>query len=271
MKKDNESISKEFLELASEQRVDILLKLYEGNSKVAILAKEFGATVPEVFRNFDRMVKANLITKNPDGDYSITTYGKIVCEHIPSIRFMTSNKKYFQDHSFGDIPSKFLQRIGALEDGKQIKGFVKLMEYWKEIYKNADKYILNVLYEVPFNMELVEPLVKKLQSGVKLSSILSESAIMSKDRKDVHHKLGLKKLIEQGLIERKMLPNVSVVVILNEKQACVIFPNKNGEVDLSDGFYGETPKFQEWCHDYFDYCWSSKASPFQESKLKNGD
>ena len=269
MKKDFEATAKEFLELASEQRLAILSNLYDKNSKIAIQAKDLGATVPEVFRNFERMAKANLITKNPEGDYSITTYGKLVYEHMSSIRFMTENKKYFQNHTFGDLPTKFLQRIGALEGGKQIKGFVNLMEYWKDIYKNADKYIFNILYEVPFNKELVEPLVKKLQGGVKLCSILSDNAIMSKDRKDVHHKLGLKKLIEQGMIERKIKENVSVVLILNEKQACVAFPTKNGDVDLSDGYYGESKEFQEWCRDYFDYCWSN-ASQFNESRLKNG-
>jgi len=264
---DHQSSAKEFLEMASEQRLGILLRLYEDKSKVSTLAKEFGATVPEVYRNFERLVKADLITKNSDGDYSITTYGKILCIQIPSIRFISNNKKYFKDHDFGDIPQKFLQRIGALEDGKQIKGFVKIMEKWREIYKNADEYILNILYEVPYTTDLFEPLVKKVESGIKLRSILSESSIIPKERKQMFDKLGIKKLIEKGMIERKMKSDVSVVIILNEKEGCIMFPNKTGEVDLSEGFFSNSQSFQEWCRDYFDYCWD-KAKPFQESKMK---
>ena len=231
------------------------------------MAKEFGATVPEVYRNFERLVKTDLISKNSDGDYSITTYGKIVCGQISAIEFMSENKKYFKNHDFGDIPQKFLQRIGSLENGKQIKGFVKVMEKWQEIYKNADKYICNILYEVPYTADLMEPLIKKVENGVKLHSILSESAIIPKERKQMIDKLVIRKIIEKGLMERKMKDNVSVVVLLNEKEGCVMFPSKTGEVDLGEGFYGNDSLFQEWCADYFDYCWTN-AKPFQESKMK---
>lgn len=267
MKLDYQSSAKEFLEMASEQRLAILLRLYENKSKVSILAKDLGATMPEVYRNFERLAKADLIMKNSEGDYSITAYGKIVCGQISSIRFLSSNKKYFKNHDFGDIPQKFLQRIGALEEVKQIKGFVKIMEKWQEIYKNADEYIYNILYEIPYSADLMDPLMKKIENGVKLHSILSESSIVPKERKQIIDKLGIGKLIEKGLMERKMKDDVSVVLILNEKEGCIMFPSKTGEVDLSEGFYGNDSLFQEWCGDYFDYCYS-RAKPFQESKMK---
>src|SRR5713226_4591350 len=234
MKQDFDSSANEFLELASEQRLAILLRLYEQKSKVSILAKELEATVPEVYRNFERLVKADLIIKDSDGEYSITTYGKIVCSQIPALRFLSRNKKYFRNHDFGDVPQKFLHGIGALEQGKQIKGFVKVMEQWKDIYKNATEYICNILFEVPYTADLLEPLVKSIGRGIKLRSILSKTAIIPKERKQMLDKLGFKKLIEQGLIERKMKENVSVVVILNEKEAGVMFPTIGGVVDLSE-------------------------------------
>ena len=267
MKSGYHNSAKEFLEIASEQRLAILLRLNENKSKISILAKELEATVPEVYRNFERLAKADLIVKDSEGDYSITTYGKIVCGQISSIRFMSENKKYFKNHDFGNIPQKFLQRIGALVDGQQIKGFVKVMEKWKDVYKNADEYICNILYEVPYTSDLMDPLMKKVEGGVKLRSILSESAILPKERKQIIDKLGIKKLIEKGLMERKMHDSVSIVVILNEKESCIMFPNKNGEVDLGEGFYSSDPLFHEWCHDYFNYCWNN-AHPFQESKMK---
>jgi len=267
MEQDYESSANEFLEISSEQRLAILLRLYEQKSKVAVLAKELDATVPEVFRNFERLVKADLITKDSDGGYRITTHGKIVCNQIPSLQFLSRNRKYFKNHDFGDTPQKFLQRVGALIEGRPIKGFVKVMEQWKEIYKNANEYIYNILFEVPYTADLVEPLVKRIQSGTKLRSILSEAAIIPKERKQIFEKLGFKKLIERGLVERKMKENVSVVMILNEKEACVMFPKTNGEADMSEGFYGNTSSFQEWCLDYFNYCWEHSGA-FQESKMK---
>ncbi len=63
-----------------------------------------------------------------------------------------------------------------------------------------------------------------------------------------------------------MKENVQIITILNEKEACVMFPKK-GEVDPREMFYSKDPVFQEWCLDYFKYCWDTSSS-FQEIKLK---
>ena len=226
-----------------------------------------GATVPEVYRNFERLVKADLVMKDADGYYELTTYSKTICALVPSLHFVSQNRKYFKNHDFGDIPQKFIQRIGALDEGKYVKGFVKVLEQWKEIYKNSDQYICNILSEVHYNVDLIEPIVDKVKNGIKLNSIISESAIIPKERKQILEKIGLKKLMETGRIERKMKKEVKVVVVLNEKEACVMFPTIDGDADMSEMFYGNDPHFHEWCLDYFTYCWNT-SSAFQESKLK---
>jgi len=262
-----ESAANDFLELASEQRLGILLKLLEEKSKISVIAKEMEATVPEVYRNFERLMKADLVMKDADGYYELTTYGKTICALVPSLHFVSQNRKYFKNHNFGDIPQKFIQRIGALEKGQYVKGFVKVLEQWKEIYKNSDEYICNILSEVHYSVDLIEPIVNKVKKGIKLSSILSESAIIPKERKQILEKLGLKKLMETGSIERKMKKDVKVVLVLNEKEACVMFPTIDGEADMSEMFYSNDPLFHEWCLDYFRYCWDT-SNTFQESKLK---
>jgi len=80
-------------------------------------------------------------------------------------------------------------------------------------------------------------------------------------------KLGFDKLIEKGLIERKMEKNVQTVVILNEREACIMFPMLDGESDFSEMFYSDDPMFHEWCLDYFRYRWYG-SDIFKESKLK---
>ena len=254
----------EFLELSSEQRLAILLKLQHAKSKVSVVAKELGATMPEVFRNFERLAKADIISKDADGYYSLTTYGKTICSQIPSLLFVSSNKKYFKTHDFGDIPQKFIQRIGALSPGQHYKGFTRVLEQWKHICENSEKYIYDILSEEP--ADLMEPIISKAKSGIKINSIFSESAVIPKDRQKMIEKLGVKKLVSDGTIERR-IRQVSVVVVLNEKEACVIFPGIDGETDMSETFYSADPMFHEWCLDYFRYCWSS-AEPFSESKLQ---
>lgn len=260
-----ENIAADFLELASEQRLGIILRLLEKKSNVSSIAKELGATVPEAYRNFERLVKAELIHKDTDGHYHLTTYGKAICTHVPSLAFLSRNKKYFKEHDFGDIPQKFIQRIGALESGQYTKGFSKVLEQWKHICENADEYIYDVLYEEP--LDLVEPIITKAKKDVKINSIFSESTIIPTGRKKIVDKPEIKKLIEKGTIERRMKNDAKVVVILNEKEACVMFPTIEGETDMGSMFYSQDPIFHDWCLDYFRYCWQD-SSIFQESKIK---
>ncbi len=259
-----EKAADHFLELASPQRLQILFKLSEKPFAITEMAKELDSTKQEVHRNFRRLEDIRLIEKDVDGRYSITTFGKTMCTQVPSLVFLSQNMEYFEDHEFGDMPTKFIMRTGQLAGGKHIKGVVKVLEQWKTIYKNANEYVYEVLYEVP--LDLIEPLVKRIKEGIQFNYIFSKSAVIPKGRKDLLRKLGFDKLIEKGLVERKMMDSVLTVVVLNEKEACVLFPNRKGEADISEMFYGNDLMFHEWCLDYFRYCWYG-SDVFQESKL----
>ena len=260
-----EKTAAHFLELASPQRLQILFKLSEKSFTITEMAKELDSTKQEVHRNFRRLEDSRLIEKNVDGKYSVTTFGKTMCTQVPSLVFLSENMEYFEDHEFGDVPIKFIMRTGQLAGGKHIKGVVKVLEQWKTIYKNANEYVYEAFYEVP--LDLIEPIVKRIKNGIQFNYIFSKSAVIPKGRKDLLQKLGFDKLIEKGLVERKMRDTVLTVVVLNEKEACVLFPNRKGEADMSEMFYGNDPMFHEWCLDYFRYCWYG-SDVFQESKLK---
>lgn len=260
-----EKSAEHFLELASPQRLEILFNLLEKKHTITGLAKELNTTKQEMHRNFTRLEDSKLIQKDFDGNYSLTTFGKTMCTQVPSLVYLSQNMEYFEDHDFGDVPTKFIMRSGQLATGKHIKGVVKVIEQWKQIYKNANEYIYEALYEVP--LDLIEPLIKKIKTGVKFNYIFSKSTVTPKGRKELLKKLGFPKLIEKGLVERKMKDKVSTVVVLNEKEACILFPNTHGEPDMTEMFYGNDPMFHEWCLDYFRYCWYG-SDIFEESKLK---
>ena len=262
----SEKIAKDLFEIASEQRLSILFYLREEKSSISKLAKKLDATVPEVFRNFDRLVKAGLIEKNLDGNYGLTLYGKTVCTNLPSLFFVSLFEKYFKNHDFGEIPEKFIQRIGDLGTAQHIKGVVRVLEKWKNIHQNAKEYIFNILAEVPYSQDIIEVVAQKAMSGVKINSIFSENVVIPDERKEIFEKLQFKKFIDKGIIERKM-QKVKVVLLLNEKEACVMFPSKDGEADMSEALYSMDQKFHEWCYDFFNDCWN-KSGIFQERKLK---
>jgi predicted transcriptional regulator len=187
---------------------------------------------------------------------------------LPTITFISKNEKYFKNHTFGDLPTKFVHTMGLLLDSEIINGYVKVSEKWRGIYTNAEKFIKNILVEVSYSPELMEVIEDKLSKQVVISSIFSDSTIVSSERKSSISKMNVEKFIENDTLSRRMKKNVKIALIMNEKEAGICFPNDKNEVDLSKMLYGSNSDFCEWCHDYFHYMWEYSGS-FQETKLKN--
>lgn len=256
---------KTFFELASEQRLAIIFRLNEKSAKISQLAKDLDITMQEAHRNVSRLQGAGLIEKDPEGIFSLTTFGNTITKQIPTFNYLSKHKEYFSEHILGELPIKFIMRLGALDKCEFVKGIVAILERWKDIYREAEEYIYEIVPQVP--IDLIEPAVSRVKQGVKYSYVLPKDVIIPKGRKDLLKKLGHNDLLNKGAIERRMVESVKVAVILNEKQAAVLFPTQKGETDMNMIFYSIDRVFHEWCLDYFRYRWYG-SDIFDESKLK---
>ena len=255
---------KTFFELASEQRLAIIFRLNEKSAKISQLAKDLDITMQEAHRNVTRLQEAGLIEKDPEGIFSLTTFGNTITKQIPTFNYLSKHKEYFSEHILGELPIKFIMRLGALDKCEFVKGVVAILERWKDIYREAEEYIYEIVPQVP--IDLIEPAVSRVKQGVKYSYVLPKDVIIPKGRKDLLKKLGHNELLNKGAIERRMVESVKVAVILNEKQAAVLFPTQKGETDMNMIFYSIDRVFHEWCLDYFRYRWYG-SDIFDESKL----
>ncbi len=255
-----------FFELAGELRLTILVRLTHNSYRLSKLASEIDATMQETHRNVSRLVESGLVSKYDDGKFALTPYGKIIASLIPGYAFLSSQQEYFLEHSLGNLPSKFIQRISSLQGCEVVHGVMAIIQRWKNLYCESDIYIKEIMAQVP--LDLIETLGTKVQSGVKFSYIFPRNAIVPRGRTKILQKIGWHKLLAQGLVERRMVESVGVMTIFNEKYACVIFPSLKGEPDLNVMFYGNTDQFHDWCEDFFSYQWE-KAGPFEESKLSH--
>jgi predicted transcriptional regulator len=257
---------KTFFELASEQRLAIVFQLNNKSAKISQLAKDLDITMQEVHRNVSRLQDAGLIEKDPEGIFSLTTFGNTIIKQIPTFNYLSKYKEYFSEHILGELPIKFIMRLGALDKCEFIKGIVAILERWKDIYRQADQYIYEIVPQVP--IDLIEPAVTRIkEKAVKYSYVFPENVIIPKGRKELLKKLGHNELLSKGAIERRMVESVQVAVILNEKQASVLFPTQKGETDMNMMFVSPDPIFHEWCLDYFRYRWYG-SDIFDESRLK---
>lgn len=257
---------KTFFELASQQRLSIIFKLNEKKAKISQIAKDLEITMQEAHRNVNRLQDAGLIEKDPGGVFSLTTFGNTIIKQIPTFNYLSKHKEYFSEHILGELPIKFIMRLGALDKCEYVKGVVAILERWKDIYRQADQYIYEIVPQVP--MDLIEPALNRVKdNGIKYSYVLPRNVIIPKGRKDLLKKLGHNELLNKGAIERRMVDRVQVSVILNEKHAAVLFPTQRGETDMNIIFYSSDQIFHEWCLDYFRYRWYG-SDIFDESHLK---
>ncbi len=262
----NEGVGSLFFELAGDLRLLMLTKLSQKSYRLSQLASELDATMQEAHRNMTRLIEAGLVAKGKDGELMLTAYGKTVVIMIPSYDFLYRNKEFFLDHSLGDLPPKFMQRMGAFSKCEVVHGVMAILQRWKNLYAESENHIKEIMAQVP--LDLIETVSSRVEQGVKFSYIFAANAVVPKGRNQLLQKVGWRNFIGKGIVERRMLPEVKVMTIFNEKQGCVLFPNMKGEPDLNVMFYGEDKEFLEWCDDLFAYQWEI-AGPFDESKLKH--
>ena len=260
-----------FAELASSQRLSIIFMISCQRLKLSTLAKNLNLTIQEVHRNTNRLLDSGLIEKNSEGVFFLTTFGNAIIRQLSIFDFLSSNKNYFSDHKIGNIPMKFVQRIGALNGGKLISGIVSIIESWKRLYDESSEYIYGILPQIP--LELIQAVIPKIKNeGVRFNYILPKNAIVPKIRDNIQKSSGYAELLRQGIIERKMVDKIEVAIVLNEKQATVMFPTLKCEVDMNHMFSSNDAKsnneglFHEWCVDFFRHCWYN-SRPFDERKL----
>jgi hypothetical protein len=166
---------------------------------------------------------------------------------------------------------KFVQRIGSLDNSNFIQGLVAVIEEIKEMYRYSEEYIYGMIPQVP--LDLMEAAAKTVKERkIKFNYILPKNAAIPKKGKDFLNEINYQELIKNGLVERKMIEDVRVSVVLNEKKALVMFPSIKGETDMNGAFSNSIHKennklFHEWCLDYFRYCWLS-SKPFDNAKLR---
>lgn len=253
-----------FMELASETRCAILLMLKEKPTRTNKLAKDLNLTVQETHRNTARLTETGMIRKDSEGLFSLTEYGKLIVDQIQYYQFLFKHQNFFEDHSC-DLPPKFKQRLGVLNNCELITKVTNVQQRIKKIESEAKDHIKLIVSQAWEDEGKI--LLDRVKNGVKISTIFGFDSVMPDEIEDNIQKK-LISFIQKGSLEQKIVDdNVKISLFIADKQAAVMFPNQKGEVDMNTLFSGKDPEFYEWCNDYFEYLWNT-AKPIVKGRTK---
>jgi predicted transcriptional regulator len=264
------NIEQTLFEVANAERLSILLKLKEennnkNNNNLSKLSKDLNIVVQEVHRHTNRLLKAGLVQKDSStGYFSLTTFGNIVVMQLSALDFISKNRNYFSDHTLGDLPLKFIQRVGSLVNSQLLTSSVAVFEYQKELFSTSRNYICTILPEVP--QYLIDSVMPTIEKGVRLRYILSYNAVLPKKRHGISKHEKFHTLINKEIVQRRMIDNIQVGLIINETQSMVSFSTVKSKTDMNSAFCSSDPIFHDWCLDYFNYKWENSKS-FNPEKI----
>jgi predicted transcriptional regulator len=247
--------------LASIDRLTLLSEIAIEKRRLSQLTAKLSATAQETSRHLMRLRDARLIEKDSDGFFSLSAFGKIIVNLLPSIRFLTQNMEYFLSHDVSSLPLEFIERIGELQEGHYAEKVGSILTHLQQVVQDAEEYIWLMVDHPLGGGEFVDRSAKLVSNNtVKWRVIIpADSSI---DWKSVRADVGTHKgRIEYHLIEDPY--DIKAGIALNEKIAGFTFPDNTGKLDFNSGFRSSNPLFRKWCQDLFAFHWNKKGNRVQ--------
>ncbi len=240
--------------LASIDRLTLLSEIAIQNRRLSQLTTALSATPQETSKHLTRLRDAKLIEKGSDGLFSLTAFGKIIMNLLPSIRFVTENREYFLSHDISSLPLEFIERLGALQEHECGENVGAILVHLQQVVQDAEDYIW-MMADHPLGGQEYVTKSGKLENTSSVTWRVIIPADSNIDWTELRRTVRTHKgRIEYHLIED---PNdIKAGIALNEKIAGLTFPNTRGKLDFNSGFRSNNSIFRKWCQDLFEYHWS---------------
>ena len=226
-------------ELASKDRLAILRLLSEGRRRLTRVAENVRVTVQEAHRDLSRLVKAGLVSKDAEGYYVLTPFGRYVVTILPSLEFLCEYRDYFLSHDLSGVPENLIYRLGELRGSKYAPDTFTALRYAEILVEEAKEYVWIVTEQVMPSIARLIP-EKDIHFRAVMPRVKPPPGIDTR---------------ELGNVEVRFLDKVRVALVLNEKRACLAFPRLDGEIDYR-GFLVKGEAGHRWCRDLFQHYWS---------------
>lgn len=245
-----------FNNLSSEKRNKILNFLLNEKSSLTRISKEINQSNQGTLGHLNKLASSGLIQKTSAGHYSISEYGKSILVKCRYMEFITKHRNFFKDHTFGETPNSLLNCIGMLSKAEFVDGAVANFERWNKMIENANEFFYGIFTQTPHQTDV--SLAAKSAKGLKIKLIFGKNGLIS-DYYDLAKQLHFDKQTSNN-VERRISDLTLVNIMITEKYACIMFPNRNNQTDAGKTFLSSDLDFHQWCLDFFNHKWNKSES-----------
>jgi len=230
--------------LSSVDRLKLVSEIKGGDLRLTDLAERLSATVQETSKHLGRLSDGGLIEKASNSCYRLTSFGRVVCDLLPSLRFVSQNRGYLLTHDLSSIPREFISRIGELSENTYVDHVTNVLTECQHLLGMAQEYFYWII-----DQPLPWSIAKQIPERMSVELIL-QTDVPEKGYQLARAMLGVGAQVRYA-------DRVSVSFAVNEKMAGICFPDLHGKTDFSSGFIGYGTDFQRWCFELFGYFWEN--------------
>jgi predicted transcriptional regulator len=239
-----------FMELASDTRYEILKMLHDKPSHATKIATTIKLTKQETHRNTARLTEAGLIKKEADGLFSLTEFGKAISSQFPYFQFLNKNKEFFENRTLGNVPEKFIHRLGELENTEQVRSVAEVLVRLRKM-ESRTKNQSKLMTTQGFSDE-GKIIVDSIKKGVKIQTLIGKNTIIPRE---LLEDINLEDLMQKENFLQRRIEKIEVAIYITDEGCAVMFPNRKGEINMNDMFVGNDNRVREWCDDVFEHYW----------------
>jgi len=245
---DQQELNTLFFALASESRLSILRELLTHSLRIQQIAKMVDLTETEACRQVQKLSEAQLVQKQSNGEYALTTYSRLILDLSSPMEFVLRHKAFVLKHDMFLLPDDLRARLRDLSGCQLITDPIETINKSAELVKNAQKQIDEVIAGLESIVELTR---QRLYEGVKVRWLIKENLLPKAT--------SLLCSWEQ-LPEIRAAPSIIGHYGVTETGAILTLMQKDGMIGYIS-FFGESASFLKWTEDLFMYEWQ-RAKPW---------
>jgi len=244
-----------YFELSNEERLRIMQTLDDGPLNFTGISGKLGLNSQQCSRHLNRMLEADLIAKNPDGLYHLSSFGRLMLKLTQSIEFVSRHRDYFVSHDINRLPRELAVRIGDLAGSRFISNVMVSISEFESIAEEAEDHLWVIINK---RTRSVRPFIAQaINRGIGLRSISPTSYVPDLDVKreiNEEDELAIIRAEGEGRAVVSDTDRFDVYMWVSEKTALICFPLADGSFDYT-GFISKNERAIRFCEDLFEHYW----------------